>query len=135
MSLHIDQDDSYRRFSALSDVGDLSELRTAYLGTPGPLDTADPAHPWTESARITHLTGLPPTLRLTAEFDPLREGGERYAARLAPAGVPTRSWRVPGHLHGSLSITGTSETARAGQRHVIDFPRTRAHRTAANPPS
>ncbi|WP_369214748.1 alpha/beta hydrolase [Streptomyces flavofungini] len=123
-SLHIDQDDSYQRFSTLSDFGDLTELRALYLGT------GAPAGPWTAPAEITDLSGLPPALVLTAELDPLRDSGERYAARLADAGVPTRTWRAPGHLHGSVSLTGTSATAREWQHRVIDFLHARARRTA-----
>ncbi|MGW4873936.1 alpha/beta hydrolase [Streptomyces chartreusis] len=125
VSLDIEQDDSYRQFSALSDFGDLSELRAAYLGT------ADPVGAWTAPAEIVDLTGLPPTLMLTAEFDPLRDSGERYAARLAEADVPTQSWRAPGHLHGSTSITASSAIAREWQSRVIDFLRHRAGRTAS----
>ncbi|MEU6674158.1 alpha/beta hydrolase fold domain-containing protein [Streptomyces sp. NPDC046925] len=120
-SLHIDQDASYHQSSALSDFGDLSDTRSAYL------NGADPGGRWTAPADITDLAGLPPALVLTAEFDPLRDSGERYAARLSAAGVPVLAWRAPGHLHGSLSITRTSATARAWQSRVVDFLRSRAH--------
>ncbi|MFE6157780.1 alpha/beta hydrolase [Streptomyces sp. NPDC056486] len=123
-SLHIDQDDSYREFSALSDFGDLTEIHTAYLSTP------DVVGRWTAPAEIPDLTGLPPTLVVTAEFDPLRDSGERYAARLAEAGVPVDTWRAPGHLHGSTSLTRTSAIARAAQGRVVDFLRSRVRPTA-----
>ncbi|MGE6737553.1 alpha/beta hydrolase fold domain-containing protein, partial [Streptomyces sp. NPDC059900] len=119
-SLHIDQDASYHQSNALSDFGDLSETRSAYLGG------ADPQGRWTAPADIPDLAGLPPALVLTAEFDPLRDSGERYADRLAAAGVPVQTWRAPGHLHGSMSITRTSATARAWQGRVTDFLRSRA---------
>jgi acetyl esterase len=69
--------------------------------------------PSAESARdplasplhVPDPTGLPPTRIMTAEFDPLRQDGERFADRLARAGVDVSYRRYPGAVHGSLALT------------------------------
>lgn len=50
--------------------------------------------------RATDLHGLPPTLVMVAEIDPLRDEGLAYAARLSAAGVNTEVIQVPGAVHG-----------------------------------
>lgn len=46
------------------------------------------------------LSNLPPTLVITAAFDPLRDEGEAYGKRLEEAGVITQISRYDGVLHG-----------------------------------
>ncbi len=62
------------------------------------------------------LSGLPPAFILTAEFDPLRVEGERYAERLRAAGVPAKAVRHAGALHGSSMLTRVWDQAADWQR-------------------
>jgi acetyl esterase/lipase len=54
--------------------------------------------------RAADLSGLPPAIIVTAEFDPLRDGGVAYAETLAAAGTPTEHIRARGHTHVSLAM-------------------------------
>ena len=54
-------------------------------------------------ARASSLHDVAPAFIQTAEFDPLRDEGEAYAARLAGAGVDVELIRYPGVVHGFVS--------------------------------
>ncbi|MGD6741301.1 alpha/beta hydrolase [Streptomyces sp. BH106] len=61
---------------------------------------ADPADPLVSPAKRRDLSGLPPALVVTAEFDPMRDEGELYGKRLGENGVAATVTRYEGAGHG-----------------------------------
>jgi len=55
---------------------------------------------------------MPACYIAAAEYDPLRDEGEHYAARLAQAGVAVHCERLPGMVHACLHLLGTAPASR-----------------------
>jgi len=79
------------------DMGWCSEQ---YLGKSA-IDAADPR---VSPLLAEDLAGLPPAIVITAGFDPLRDEGEAYAARMAEAGVTVDCRRMSSLIHTFINF-------------------------------
>ncbi|MET4429904.1 MULTISPECIES: alpha/beta hydrolase [unclassified Mycolicibacterium] len=77
------------------------------------LDTTQPGSLPTDfaPANAETLAGLPPAFISTAEHDPLRDDGARYAELLVAAGVPVQLSNEPTMVHGYMSLALASPVA------------------------
>lgn len=87
---------------------DMEWYASHYLRTPEDADD-----PYASVARAD-LRGMPPAFVITAECDPLRDDGERYAENLRAAGVSATAKRYAGMFHGFMAFpTQLPEAAEA----------------------
>ena len=111
------------------DTGSYVEMAAA----PG-LTTADVAYyreilqapaknPVAEPLHASSVAGLPPAFITVAHFDPLRDDGRHYAARLAEAGVEVVFREEPQMVHAWLRARHMSDGARDGFNAVCEAVR------------
>jgi acetyl esterase len=86
---------------------DVVRFRNQY--TPDPATWTDPR---VSPLLAEDLSGLPPAIVVTAEFDILRDEGEAYADRMKKSGVPVQLIRANGMIHAFLSLVGMVKRAR-----------------------
>lgn len=73
---------------------------------------ADAKHPYASPLQAPDLSGLPPALVQTVEFDPLRDEGEQYVARLREAGVLVAHTRYNQTIHSFVLRGGVIDQAK-----------------------
>lgn len=73
------------------------------------------------------LGGMPPSLIVTAGFDPLRDEGERYATRLRQCGVDIDYRCFESTIHGFMSFTRALSVGRQGLEFAGRWLRARLH--------
>lgn len=90
-------------------------FRAHYLGEqPDAVRTDDPI----VSPLFGDVTGVAPALVQTADLDPIRDDGLRYAEALRAAGVEVRATNYVGLPHGFASFPGV---ARSGAQHRAEL--------------
>lgn len=110
-------------YGELNGLPSVADLRAGYVSEQ---DAETPA----VSPLRGDLRGLPTTHVMTAEFDPLRAGGEALVERLAAAGNRVTGTRHLGALHGTQSLLQGYRGARLWHREVVSVLRDFAERPA-----
>lgn len=87
---------------------------------PADFDSADPK---LSPLRTEDLSGVAPAIVVTAGFDPLRDEGEEYAARLSDAGVPVLARRIPDLIHGFANTLGVGRRSRETMLEIVGMTR------------
>ncbi|WP_374157105.1 alpha/beta hydrolase [Mycobacterium sp. G7A2] len=80
---------------------------------PAGLDITEPESlpPSLAPANTADLSGLPPAYIGTAEHDPIRDDGARYAELLAAAGVPVELYNSPTMVHAFVNFAAVVPAA------------------------
>ncbi|BCI51072.1 alpha/beta hydrolase [Mycolicibacterium litorale] len=128
----LDRDMTCESIRLLEDAPMLSRDDIDYMHELADRGVSAPPDAYRFPALATDFTGLPAAVVVTAECDPIRDWGERYAARLRAAGVQTTQTRYPGAYHGflmrsdatargRLALAETAALLRAKFAHPLSF--------------
>ena len=80
----------------------------------------DGKNPYATPLAAADLSGLPPSLLIVGEFDPLRDETESYAARLQGAGVATTCTRYDGGVHNFFNMPATVDKATQAVNQITE---------------
>ncbi|SRR5579875_101990 len=114
-------------------TGSMKELAEGYFLTRDAMvwfwnhyvrDDNDRKNPYAAPIHADNLKGLPPALVITAEYDPLRDEGEAYAAKLKAAGVPVTCTRYDGTIHGFVSMADNLDKGKEAIKQVVSALKT-----------
>ena len=110
--------ESYRQAATgfLLAADDMAFFWECYLGADG-----DPHDAFAAPLQAADLSGLPPALVLTGEYDPLRDEGEAYAHRLDGFDVPVELHRYEGVTHGFLGMDALVPAADEAMTRIAAF--------------
>jgi acetyl esterase/lipase len=108
----LDRDMAAPSITELADAPMLSVEDINYMHDLADSGAGTPHDPYRVPAYATDLSGLPPAIVVTGEYDPIRDWGERYAVRLRDARVQTTVTRYPGMYHGFLMRSDATARGR-----------------------
>lgn len=86
-------------------------------------DEASAADPSASPLAAQNLIGMPPTLLIVAECDPLRDEGLAYGEVLQAVGTDVTCTQVPGQIHGFAKYFERMQAARKAIAQAGDFLR------------
>lgn len=82
----------------------LTDSAILYFNKAYEREPSDELNPYFSMLLHPDLSGLPEAIVITAEYDPLRDSGEAYLAKLEKAGVRATGIRAKGMIHGFASF-------------------------------
>ncbi|MFM6851800.1 MAG: alpha/beta hydrolase [Terrabacter sp.] len=105
---------------------DMDAFLAHYLGDAE--DALDRRDPLVSPLHARDHERIPPTLVQTADLDPLRDEGRRYADVLRRAGTMVRHTNYPRVPHGFMSFPGATRAGAAARAELADWVSAHAHR-------
>jgi len=94
----------------------LRKVKSDYMG-----EMTDDKNPYLSPLEADLSSDLPPALIITAECDPIRDGGREYARKLRAAGVDVEHVEYSGMIHGFMSFHMIISDAVAAMKYIRDY--------------
>ncbi|MSO60407.1 MAG: steroid monooxygenase [Ilumatobacteraceae bacterium] len=91
-------------------------------------DESDRKNPQASPLLAESLSGLPPAMVVTCQFDPLRDEGDAYARALSAAGVAVDHVQARGHIHTSITMVDMLPSGAPYRRQMAQGLQTFFHR-------